>query len=51
MIEALRALRDMQAGLLPKEIAASEIAGGGLVNLVSSHPPIGKRIAALQSRT
>lgn len=49
MIEALRTLGNMQAGQLPKEIAASGIAGGNLMALFSSHPPIEKRIAALQT--
>jgi heat shock protein HtpX len=51
MIDALRALGNMQAGPLPKEMAASGIAGGsgGLMALFSSHPPLESRIAALQS--
>jgi len=48
MIEALRVLGSMQAGELPKEMAASGIAGGGMMALFSSHPPIEARIAALQ---
>ena len=49
MIDALRALGNLQAGQLPKEMAASGIAGGGMMALFSSHPPLEKRIAALQS--
>lgn len=49
MIDALRALGNLQAGQLPKEMAASGIAGGGMMALFSSHPPLEARIAALQS--
>jgi len=49
MIEALGVLGSMQAGELPKEMAASGIAGGGMMALFSSHPPIEARIAALKS--
>jgi heat shock protein HtpX len=49
MIDALRALGHLQAGQLPKEMAASGIAGGGMMALFSSHPPLESRIAALQS--
>lgn len=49
MIDALHALGNLQAGQLPKEMAASGIAGGGMMALFSSHPPIESRIAALQS--
>jgi heat shock protein HtpX len=49
MIAALRALGNLQAGQLPKEMAASGIASSRLSALFSSHPPIDKRIAALQS--
>lgn len=49
MIDALQALGTLQAGQLPKEMAASGIAGGGMMALFSSHPPIESRIAALQS--
>ena len=48
MIEALRALGGMKPGRLPKEMAASGIAGGGLMALLSSHPPLEKRIEALE---
>ena len=40
MIDALRALGNLQAGQLPKEMAASGIAGGGMMALFSSHPPL-----------
>lgn len=49
MIDALRALGNLQAGQLPKEMAASGIAGGGMMSLFSGHPPLESRIAALQS--
>lgn len=49
MIDALHALGNLQAGKLPKEMAASGIAGGGMMALFSSHPPLESRIAALQS--
>ncbi len=48
MIDALRPLGHPQAGQLPKEMAASGIAGGGMMALFSSHPPLESRIAALQ---
>jgi heat shock protein HtpX len=51
MIDALRALSNLQAGQLPKEMAASGITGGGIMALFSSHPPLESRIAALQSAT
>ena len=50
MIEALRTLGNLQPGRLPKEMAASGIAGGGITALFSSHPPIESRIAALQEK-
>lgn len=49
MIDALQTLGNLQAGQLPKEMAASGIAGGGMMALFSSHPPLESRIAALQS--
>jgi heat shock protein HtpX len=49
MIEALSALGNLQAGQLPKEMAASGITGSGMMALFSSHPPLESRIAALQS--
>jgi heat shock protein HtpX len=47
MIAALQRLGGLQPGELPKSMAASGIAGGGLMSLFSSHPPIEDRIAAL----
>ena len=50
MIAALHRLGGLAQGDLPKNLAASGIAGGsGLAALFSSHPPIEARIAALQS--
>jgi len=49
MIDALRALGNLQAGQLPKEMAASGISGSSMKALFSSHPPIEKRIAALEA--
>jgi heat shock protein HtpX len=49
MIDALRALGSLGTGELPKEIAASGISGKGMTVLLSSHPPLEARIAALQS--
>ncbi|MFC7515336.1 protease HtpX [Herbaspirillum sp. GCM10030257] len=50
MIAALQRLGGLSAGDLPKNMAASGIAGGaGLMALFSSHPPIEDRIAALHS--
>jgi heat shock protein HtpX len=49
MIEALRALGNLEAGELPKQMAASGIAGGGMMALFSSHPPLESRIAALEA--
>ncbi|GAB3546843.1 protease HtpX [Noviherbaspirillum agri] len=48
MIAALQRLGGLAQGELPKNLAASGIAGGGLASLFSSHPPIESRIAALQ---
>ena len=48
MSDALRALGNLQAGQLPREMAASGIAGGDMMALFS-HPPLESRIAALQS--
>jgi heat shock protein HtpX len=50
MIAALQRLGGVTAGDLPKNMAASGIAGGGLASLFSSHPPIESRIAALQAQ-
>jgi heat shock protein HtpX len=49
MIDALRALGGLEAGQLPRAMAASGIAGGGMMALFSSHPPLESRIAALES--
>ncbi|HVK94483.1 MAG TPA: protease HtpX [Noviherbaspirillum sp.] len=48
MIAALQRLGGLATGELPKNMAASGIAGGGLSALFSSHPRIEDRIAALQ---
>ncbi|MGH8809908.1 MAG: protease HtpX [Noviherbaspirillum sp.] len=49
MIAALQRLGGLPQGELPKNMAASGIAGGaGLMSLFTSHPPIEDRIAALQ---
>lgn len=50
MISALGRLGQLQAGELPKNMAASGIAGGGLMAMFSSHPPLEARIARLQQR-
>ncbi|HEY0846405.1 MAG TPA: protease HtpX [Noviherbaspirillum sp.] len=49
MIAALQRLGGIAQGDLPKNLAASGIAGGGLSALFSSHPRIEDRIAALQA--
>jgi heat shock protein HtpX len=48
MINALSRLGGMQAGELPKSVAAFGIAGG-IGQLFSTHPPLEERIAALQN--
>ena len=48
MISALGRLGQLQTGELPKNMAASGIAGGGLMAIFSSHPPLEERIARLQ---
>lgn len=48
MIAALQRLGGLSHGGLPKNMAASGIAGGGLMSLFSSHPPLEDRIAALR---
>jgi len=48
MINALARLGGMQPGELPKSVAAFGIAGG-MGQLLSTHPPIEERIAALQN--
>ena len=50
MIHALMRLGQMEAGELPKNVAMAGINGrGGFASLFASHPPIEKRILALQS--
>jgi heat shock protein HtpX len=49
MVDALRVLGSISSGELPKEMAAFGISGHGMIALLSSHPPIESRIAALQS--
>ena len=48
MIAALHRLGMVAHGGLPRNMAASGIAGGGMMALLSSHPPLQDRIAALQ---
>ncbi len=48
MISALRRLMQAKPEPLPDEMAAFGIAGRGLHELFASHPPLEKRIAALQ---
>lgn len=48
MIAALRRLGGVAHADLPKNMAASGIAGGGVASLFSSHPSCEDRIAALQ---
>ena len=48
MINALARLGGMQAGELPKSMAAMGIAGG-IGQVFSTHPPLEERIAALQN--
>ncbi len=48
MIAALRRLQQAQPEPLPDEMAAFGIAGRGLHELFASHPPLEKRIEALQ---
>jgi len=51
MIKALARLGGVAAGELPKSMAASGISDkAGIMALLSSHPPIEVRIAALQNR-
>ena len=48
MIDALQVLGGREPGELPKNMAASGIAGGRLSGLFSSHPPLEVRIEALR---
>ncbi|ALK96196.1 heat shock protein HtpX [Massilia sp. WF1] len=48
MIAALRRLGGIEQGELPRNMAASGIAGGGMLSLFSTHPSCEERIAALQ---
>jgi heat shock protein HtpX len=48
MIAALRRLGGLEQGELPRNMAASGIAGGGMLSLFSTHPSCEERIAALQ---
>ncbi|MDR0247317.1 MAG: protease HtpX [Burkholderiales bacterium] len=50
MINALRRLGGIETAELPETMKASGIAGGKLSSLFATHPPIEKRIAALQGR-
>ena len=51
MIAALRRLGGVEAGELPKSMAASGISDkAGIMALFASHPPIPQRIAALEGR-
>jgi heat shock protein HtpX len=51
MINALARLGGLEAGELPKSLAASGIGGSsGMMALFASHPPIEVRIKALQDR-
>ncbi len=50
MINALARLGGVEAGELPKGMAASGISGGKLSAMFASHPPIADRIAALKAR-
>jgi heat shock protein HtpX len=50
MINALARLGGVEAGELPKGLAASGISGGKISAMFASHPPIADRIAALKNR-
>jgi heat shock protein HtpX len=50
MQNALRRLGNLHTEPLPQNMAASGIAGGGMMALFASHPPIEERIAALGGR-
>ncbi len=47
MINALRRLGGLEAGGLPQSLQAFGVAGGNVMALFASHPPIEQRIAAL----
>lgn len=50
MINALKALQRVhEPAVLPGQLAAFGINGGGMRKLFMTHPPLGERIAALQS--
>lgn len=51
MIGALRRLGAEQQSALPQSLAAFGINGGGLLGLLSSHPPIEERVRALQTES
>lgn len=50
MVAALRRLQALKGEPLPDEMAAFGITGGRIMALMSSHPPLEQRIAALESR-
>ncbi len=50
MIAALHRLGSLQPGALPQQLQAFGIAGEGVMALFASHPPIARRIEALQAR-
>lgn len=50
MQNALRRLGGLHTEPLPQGMAASGIAGGGVMALFSTHPPLEERIAALSAR-
>ena len=50
MQNALRRLGSLHTEPLPQNMAASGIAGGGMMALFSTHPPLEERIAALGNR-
>lgn len=50
MQNALRRLGSLHTEPLPQNMAASGIAGGGMMALFATHPPLEERIAALNGR-
>ena len=48
MISALEALKNMQSAPLPKGLAAFGINSPNIKKLLSTHPPLDDRIAALR---